>query len=305
MASIIRSFHGQICSLFGLSLLLLVPGLAQAEPNFLGNVPAGTSYYPAIAKIGVRVPSQLDSTGKEFDFTTATTDYIFEVTGQIQITRSGPLNSFNDLITGASVTPSGGGLNTLQLEMVNLTSVNITNPAGATINNIKLGDGVPDGINSGAFFSTGGAAEIGLDGSLANAFLNLFLETNVVQPVIPIPGPLQALLGLGTTTPIGALHNNTELHLEAQISEFAPDGVSFLLTNGPVGAFAPTSNAFVQALAGLPAPFNRPLAEMQFAQFVSADLQIVPEPGSVIFGLMAAGAFGTFVWRHRRAAMTA
>lgn len=312
MKSVLTSLSRHAWSFVCGSLLVLLPTLAQAEPHFLANVPAGTSIYPAIAKIGIRVPSQLDSTGKEFDFVNNTTTYMFEVTGDIQIWRSGPLTNdglghdFVDPITGANVGVANDGFNSLRLEMVNLTSAVITNPAGAVINSITLGDGVTGGTNSGALFSTGGAAEIAPDGSLANGFLNLFLNANVLLPLIPIPAQLQAFpFNLQPTYPIGTLHNNTALHLEAQISEFAPGGVSFLLTNGPVGAFAPTTNSFVQALAGLPAPFNRPLAEMQFAQFVSADLQIVPEPGSIVLGVIAAGVFGTIAWRRRRAAAVA
>jgi hypothetical protein len=305
MKSVLNSLLSNCYSLLGVALLLLLPGLAQAEQHFLANVPAGTSIYPAIATIGVRVPTIYDPVAKEFNFSQGTVDYVFQVTGDIQIWRSGPLDNYNDPITGAPVGAAADGLNTLRLEMVNLSNVQVSasSPPGSTISNIKIGDGTTGGTNSGPFFSTGGAAEIGPNGELANAFLNLFLEATVTQPQIPVPAALQGILG--PTTPIGPLHNNTVMHLEAQIGEFAPDGIHFLLTNGPIGAFAPTSNAFVQALALLPAPFNRPVAEMQFAQFISADIQIVPEPSSVVFGLMAVGAFGTLAWRRRRAIFAA
>jgi hypothetical protein len=301
MKSVLNSFSRVVCSCLAVSLCLLLPTLAHAEQHFLANVPAGTNIYPAIATIGVRVPTIYDPFTKEFNFSQGTVDYVFQVTGDIQIWRSGPLDNFNDPITGAPVGAAADGLNTLRLEMVNLTNVQVSasSPPGSVITNIKIGDGVTGGTNSGPFFSTGGAAEIGPNGELANAFLNLFLEATVTQPQINAPAPINA------SFPIGALHNNTVMHLEAQISEFAPDGVHFLLTNGPVGAFAPTSNPFVQALALLPDPFNRPLAEMQFAQFISADIQIVPEPSSVVFGLIAMGAFGTIAWRRRRAATAA
>lgn len=302
MKSVFQSLPRLACLLLSVSSCLL-PSFVQAESHFLANVPPGTSIYPAIATIGVRVPSQFNLQTGEFRFDQGTTDYVFEVKGDIQIWRSGPLDNYNDPITGAAVGAPADGLNTLRLEMVNLSNVVISpsTPPGATISNIKIGDGITGGTNNGAYFSTGGAAELNPDGSLANAFLNLFLEATVTQPTIPVPaGPLQGILG--TTTPIGPLHNNTVMHLEAQISEFAPDGIHFLLTNGPIGAFAPTTNAFVQALATLGV---RPLSQMQFAQFISADIQIVPEPSSVIFGLMAVGAFGTLAWRRRRAAVAA
>ena len=303
MKSVILARGRQLLFLSGMAFgFLLAHGdLALAEPNFLANVPAGTSTYKAIAKIGVRTPSTYDINTKEFVFAGGP-EYYFEVTGDIQIWRSGPLDSFVDPISGLNYGTNGDGFNTLRLEFVNLSNINITNPAGATITSIQLGDGVTGGSNNGPLFSTGGAVEIAPDGSIANGFMNLFLETNITAPNIIVPGELQgAPFFLDASYPIGLLHNNTALHLEAQISEFPPGGISFLLTNGPVGAFAPTSNAFVQALAGLPAPFNRPLSEMQFAQFISADLQIVPEPSSIAFGLMAGGLFGGLVWRRRRA----
>ena len=299
MKSVYSSLRCAAGSLFSLSMLLLLPSLVQAEANFLGNIPAGTSYYPAIAKIGVDIPTTFNQGTKEFDFD-GIVDYTFEVTGEVQIWRSGPLDNFNDPITGAPVGSSGDGLNTLRLEMVKITNVNITNPAGAQIASISLGDGVTGGTNSGAFFSTGGAAEIGPNGFTANAFLNLFMNIDVLQPVINVPAILQGPpFGFNATYPIGSLHNNSVLHLEAVIDEFAPDGISFLQTGGPVGFFAPTSNAFVQKLnTSLVA---RPLTEMRFAQFITTDIQIVPEPSSIVFGIIAVGAFGTLAWRRHRA----
>ena len=286
------------CSFFSAALLLFLPTLVQAENHFLGNIPAGTSTYKAIARIGVDTPNTNDPynpSTKEFNFD-GVVDYVFEVTGDIQIWRSGPLDNFNDPITNASVGAAADGLNTLRMEMVKLSGINIVNPSGATITSIKLGDEVTGGTNSGAFFSTGGAAEIAPLGSSANGFLNLFLEVNITQPNI-VAGNINF--------PIGALHNNSVLHLEAVIDKFAPAGISFLQTGGPVGFFAPANHPLVLALAALPAPFNRPASQMQFARFITTDLQIVPEPSSVVFGLIAVGAFGTLAWRRRRVAMTA
>lgn len=273
---------------------------AWAENNFLAGIPAGSNTYPAIATIGVDTPSGVNSGTGEFIFD-GVADFFFDVSGDVRIWRSGPLDTFNDPITGNPVGAAADGLNTLRLEMVNISNVNVSATGGAVINSVQLGDGVDNGSNDGPLFSTGGAAEIGPNGETANGFLNLFMEIDIAQPLINVPGALQgAPFFLDPTYTIGPIHNNDVLTLEAVIDDFAPEGITFMQVGGPVGFFAPISNQLVIDLAPL-----RGLTEMRFAQFVSTNIQIVPEPGSIAFGLMGVVAFGTFAWRKRRRAVAA
>lgn len=279
-----------------LTTVLSVCGTASGA-NFLASQTPGFATYPAVATITVEAPSGFNLGSLAFEFNGGT-QYTFDITGDIEIWRSGPLDNYVDPLTGVPVGAAADALNTMRLEISKISNVMITSPtAGA--GSLVIGDGNPDGTdNNGplgspvSLFSSGGAAEVGPDGSLADGYLDLVLEVNVTNPTIPTP--------LGSI-PIGFLHNDplTPLHFAASISEYPPAGIPFVMTNGPVSMYSRTDHPFVLALNS---NFGRPLNPLEMARFVSGTLTIVPEPGTVFGAMVGAAAVAIARRRTKRSA---
>lgn len=263
---------------------------ARAEPNFLGSISTGMNTYPSIAILQVDslVDGNLDGM----------VDHTYTVTGNITLWNSSTLDNFTDPFNVAGNTPgpmvgtSGDGFNTVRMEVVALNNVMVTSDtsgAGSVVIGDGMGNGMDDGVMGGeprSFYSTGGAAEIGPDGSMANGFLNLFMEIDVTEPQINIPP-------FGSFN-IGELHNkDAPLHLEAEIEAFLPFHVPFIMPPGspPVGMFTRSSHPLAQATGGQP---------FQLAQFVGAQITIIPEASSIAMGAVGLAAFLGLAWRKRK-----
>jgi hypothetical protein len=294
--------QSRMCAwLVGAMALLITPAAFAA--NILGSQVAGTGLFPATARLIVDTPVPSTYSGnlnQPFVFNGLNT-YEFNVTGMIEIRQGNPVNSFTDPLTSVNYN-APGGLKALQQEIVNLSGASFVNPPGATVISMSLGDGVNDGADTGAqggdlrsYFSTGGAVENLADGSTANAFLNLFLDVNLTAPTITT-GALVAF-GFDASYPIGQIFNAFDpLHVEAAISAYHPFNVPFLMPGGTVSMYLPANHDFVIDLNTIG---GRPLAPLEAARFVFADIRIVPEPSSAI--MAAIGASFIALVRRRKA----
>ncbi len=301
----IRPLSAWLAGLLACAVFCCQP-LGIARAGILSSQVASTNTYAATATITVDTPDpssfNLSNLVSPFSFT-GTHTYQFNVLGNITILNQAPTASFTDLITGTSYT-APGGLSALQQEIVSLVATSFSSQVGSNVTAVTVGDGVADGVNSGAqpgqpqsLFSTGGAVENSPSGATAAGFLNLFLEINVQNPLIPIPTALQAT-GLAASYTIGNIYNQTPLQLQATISTYPPLGVQFTVApSTTVAVYEPVTSQFVQDLH---TDLHRPLVPLEVAQFTVANLAIVPEPSGGWLAGMAAAMLAGAIWQTRR-----
>jgi len=267
--------------------ICLIAAPSQGRAEVLMGVTDSTGTFPAIAVIEVDTPSTFNFQTNEFVFD-GVADTFFTVTGNITLRNGNAVDSFIDPITSNMIGSNGDGLNTVQVEVVGLEDTTLV--SGSGVGDITIGDGTGDfaataGPNQD-FFSTGGASENAPSGATADGFLNLFMEIDVQEPLIP-----------QINLPPGELRNQEVLPLEATFDSFLPFGVPFNLVGGPISFFPSPGNPLL----------SNPLvnSDTELARFTSVQLTIVPEPASVVAGVLALAGFLALAWRTRRSLTSA
>jgi len=266
--------HLPCCAL----LISLIAGqLSYAE--VLDSVPQTLGEHRAIAEIEVDTPSGFDFQTNQFVFD-GVADQFFTVEGTIRLLHDNPADSFNDPFVGP-VGVNGDGLNTVRMEVVELLDFTVTSGSGVT--DMVIGDTGADFVQTAGsnqdFFSTGGAAENPPGGTTADGFLALLMEVEL-DANIPV-----------LNQPVGRLRNQDALILDAQFGDFLPFGIPFVASSTlPHPFFASPGNPLT-ALVG---------TDTVIARFTSAQITLVPEPASIVAGILGLGAFLAISLRYRR-----
>ena len=199
-----------ICSL--LMILASASKIAGAAalfgpgPHWVDTVTAGTDFFGSATSIEIDLNGDLAA------------DVSFSLPGPIIIKRGSAADTPDPL--------DPGHLNHVDIELVSM-ELTASTPFGPVT--VRAGDDIGNFAADGPLYSPGAIDEKDSDPTLANAFIDLFLEVD---------------------TPFGTFHNNTALRLRAVINQYPPLFAQDLLNPVPlVGSSGSPSTVSLVAMA--------------------------------------------------------
>ena len=216
-----------ICSL--LMILVSASEIAGAAalfgpgPHWVDTVTAGTDFFSSATSIAIDLNGDL------------LPDVSLSLPGPIIIQRGSAADTPDPL--------DPEHLNHVDIELVSLMLTGST-PLGPIT--LHAGDGFGNFAADGPLYSPGAIDEKVSDPTLANAFIDLFLEVE---------------------TPFGTFHNNTALRLRAMIDQYPPLFAQDLLNPVPLvgSGGSPTAMSLVSMTAVVPEPSSMALAALGLA----------------------------------------
>ncbi len=214
--------------LFGASNVAGAAPLFGPGPHWVDTVTAGADFFGSATTFDIDLNGDLVA------------DVSLSLSGPIVIQRGAAADTPDPL--------DPGHLNHVEIELV---SMELTAPTPFGSFTIRAGDGIGNLASDGPLYSPGAIDEQESDPSLADAYLDLFLEIE---------------------TPWGTFHNNSALHLQTVIDQYPPlfaHALANPLTLVDSGG-NPTPISIVNVTTVTPEPSTLALAAFGFVGLLAA-----------------------------------